>query len=163
MNGMPDGWDNFFVATAGAAAALAGLIIVAMSVNIQTIISMPSMTSRAAATIASLILIVVSTAAGLIPGQPVQLLGAELLAFGVGATVLTFDSAVRMRRAARPSVTVIWVKIVIAFLQILPFLVGAAVLLTSSYDGLYWLAAGVLLVFIGSVTNAWVLMVEILR
>jgi hypothetical protein len=48
-------------------------------------------------------------------------------------------------------------------LQILPFLVGAAVLLTSSYDGLYWLAAGVLLVFIGSVTNAWVLMVEILR
>jgi len=161
---MPDGWDNFFVATAGAAAALAGLIIVAMSVNIQTIISMPSMTSRAGATIASLILIVVSTAAGLIPGQPVKLLGAELLAFGVGATVLTVDSAVRMLRAAvRPSLTVVWVKIVVAFLQILPFLVGAAVLLTAGYDGLYWLVAGVLLVFIGSVTNAWVLMVEILR
>jgi hypothetical protein len=128
---------QFLRGNGGAAAALAGLIIVAMSVNIQTIIGIPSMTSRAAATIASLILIVVSTAAGLIPGQPAELLGAELLVFGVGATVLTVDSAVRMLRAAvRPSVTVIWVKIVVACLQILPFLVGAAVLLTSSYDGL---------------------------
>ena len=47
--------------------------------------------------------------------------------------------------------------------EFLPFVVGAAVLLTAGYDGLYWLAAGVVLVFIGSVTNAWVLMVEILR
>lgn len=32
-----------------------------------------------------------------------------------------------------------------------------------SFADLYWIAAGVLLVFIGSVANAWVLLLEILR
>lgn len=161
---MPEGWSDFFVATAGAAGALAGLIIVAMTVNISTIISIPSMTSRAAATIGSLVLIVVSASAALIPEQGPELLGAEVLVFGAGAMVLTADSAIRMLRAAKkPFVGVTLVKIVIAIVQILPFLIGAIILLTGAFDGLYWVAGGVLLVFIGSVANAWVLLVEILR
>ena len=161
---MPEGWSDFFVATAGTAGALAGLIIVAMTVNITTIIGIPSMTSRAAATIAALVLIVVSAAAGLIPGQGPRLLGGEVLVFAAVAMVLTIDSAVRMVRAIdRQYLTVTCVKIVVALVQILPFLVGAAILLTGSYSGLNWIAAGVLLVFVGSVTNAWVLLVEILR
>ena len=55
------------------------------------------------------------------------------------------------------------VKIVVALLQVLPFGIGAALLLTGAEQGIYWVAAGVLLVFIGSVGNAWVLLVEILR
>jgi hypothetical protein len=161
---MPEGWSDFFVATAGAAGALSGLIIVAMTVNITTIINIPSMTSRAGATIASLVLIVVSAAAGLIPGQGPRPLGGEVLVFAAVAMALTIDSAVRMVRAIdRQYLTVTWVKIVVALVQILPFLVGAAILLTGSYSGLNWIAAGVLLVFVGSVTNAWVLLVEILR
>jgi hypothetical protein len=161
---MPEGWSDFFVATAGAAGALSGLIIVAMTVNITTIIGIPSMTSRAAATIAALVLIVVSAAAGLIPGQGPRLLGGEVLVFAAVAMALTIDSAVRMVRAIdRQYLRVTWVKIVVALVQILPFLVGAAILLTGSYSGLNWIAAGVLLVFVGSVTNAWVLLVEILR
>lgn len=161
---MADGWSDFFVATAGAAAALAGLIIVAMTVNIQTILSIPSMTSRAAATIGSLVLIVVSAVAGLIPNQAVELLGAEILVFAIGATALTVDAAVRMIRGAEaPYVGVTWLKSAIAIVQIVPFIVGAVLLLTGSDAGLYWVAAGALLVFVGSVANAWVLLVEILR
>ena len=76
---MPEGWSEFFLASAGAAAALAGLIIIAMTTNIRTILSIPAMPSRAGATIASLVLIVVCTAAGLIPGQAIELLGGEVL------------------------------------------------------------------------------------
>jgi len=39
-------WGGFLAASAGAAAALTGLIIVAMSVNIGTIITIPGMTYR---------------------------------------------------------------------------------------------------------------------
>ena len=144
---MPAGWSDFFVATAGAAGALAGLIIVAMTVNITTIIGIPSMTSRAGATIASLVLIVVSAAASLIPGQGVRLLGVEVLAFAAVAMTLTIDSAVRMVRALdRRYLAVTWVKIFFAIMQILPFVIGAVILLNGSYSGLYWIAAGVLLV-----------------
>jgi hypothetical protein len=160
----PDGWGDFFVATAGAAGALAGLIIVAMSVNIKQILEIPSMTSRAAATIGSLVLIVVSAGAGLVPGQGPRLLGGEVLLFSLVALWLTIDASVRMLRAApaewRRST---WAKVALALAQVAPFVVGAVVLLAGGYAGLYWIAAGVILVFAGAVGNAWVLLVEILR
>jgi len=47
--------------------------------------------------------------------------------------------------------------------QVAPFLVGAALLVAGDTAGLGWIAGGVLAVFVGSVLNAWVLLVEILR
>lgn len=57
---MPEGWSDLFVANAGVAGAPAGLIIGAISVKVATILTIHGMTSRAGATIASLVLIVVS-------------------------------------------------------------------------------------------------------
>ena len=58
---------------------------------------------------------------------------------------------------------VTWVKGFVAIVQIVPFVSGGILLVAGSSVGLYWVAAGVLLVFIGSVANAWILLVEILR
>ena len=69
---------------AGASAALAGLVFVALSVNIAHILQYSNLPSRAAATIGSLILILVSSMAALIH-QPMQVLGIEILIFGLGA------------------------------------------------------------------------------
>lgn len=66
---MIEGWHDFFVANVGAAAALAGLIIVAISVNIEAIIKIPVITSRAGATVASLVLSLVSSGIMLIPSR----------------------------------------------------------------------------------------------
>lgn len=62
-------WHDFFVAMAGAGAALAGLIIVTMSVTIKEILAATTLPSRAAATIAALVLVVIVSGMILIPGQ----------------------------------------------------------------------------------------------
>lgn len=157
-------WNGFFAASAGAAAGLAGLIIVAMSVNIGTIIAIPGMTSRAGATIAALVLAVVSSIAALIPGQPAALYGGEVVLFGAVAAGFAADSAYRVARAGTRGHR--WVavpKSAVVILPVLPFLFGGVLLVAGSDDGLGWIAAGIVAVFVGSVLNAWVLLVEILR
>jgi hypothetical protein len=46
---------------------------------------------------------------------------------------------------------------------LVPFLVCAVSVLAESGGGLYWLVAGIAFAITGAVTNAWVLLVEILR
>ena len=161
-----EAWHDLFVASAGSAAALAGLIIVAMSVNIQTIIAIPSMPSRAGAAIASLVLIVVVSIGGLVPGQAEWAYGLEVMVFGLAALGFSVDAAVRMLRehtgAARPLRARV-LNSVLGGIQIAPFVVGGALIVGGEAAGLGWIAAGILLVFIGSVLSAWVLLVEILR
>jgi hypothetical protein len=75
-------WTNFFLAAASASAALAGLVIVAVSVNITRILQLPQLPTRAAATVVNLILILVSSMATLVP-QPARVMGFEIAIFGL--------------------------------------------------------------------------------
>jgi len=79
-------------AAAGASAALAGLVIVAISVNIQQILWYSHLPVRAGATIATLILILTSSMAGLIP-QPLPDLGMETLVLGIVVWLMQLVSA----------------------------------------------------------------------
>jgi len=160
---MTEGWNEFFVATAGAAAALAGLIIVAMSVNIAKIIAIPSMPARAAATISSLVLIVVVAAAGLIPDQSALAFGVETLVLTALALGFAVDAAVRILREGYGPRGSLLVKSAVPVVQIVPFAIGGVMLVAGVDGGLVSVACGVILVFIGSVLSAWVLLVEILR
>ena len=161
----PEQWTDFFVASAGASAALAGLVIVAVSVNVARIIEFPNLPPRAAATIGSLILILVCAVAGLIP-QSAHALGVELLAFGVAGWVFiawcAWHSFDHSRRGGRP-----WhesaIEISLGQLETIPFVVCGITLLAGAGGGLYWLAAGFVAVFVFSLANTWVLLIEILR
>ena len=48
-------------------------------------------------------------------------------------------------------------------IAVVPLLVGALSLIAESGGGLYWIVPGIVGAIIGSVDNAWVLLVEILR
>jgi hypothetical protein len=158
-------WTDFFVAAAGASAALAGLVFVALSVNISHILRSPHLPIRAAATIATLLLILVSSMASLIH-QSTSALGIEIIAFGLGGCWLQIRSA-RQGFAARARLhRPLWEAVLNAVLgqiQVLPFIVGGILLVTGHDGGAYWVAGGCIAVFITSVLNAWVLLVEILR
>jgi hypothetical protein len=158
-------WTTFFTAAAGASATLAGLVIVAVSVNINRILQHPQLPARAGAAVATLILILMSSMATLIP-QPTRLLGVELFLFGVICWILEVYSS-RKSMAARVELHRPWhesaLQIVFGQLQTLPFIAGGAWMVLNEPGGLYAIAFGVLVIFFASTANAWVLMVEILR
>jgi modulator of FtsH protease len=158
-------WTNFFIAAAGASASLAGLVFVALSVNINRILEYPQLPSRAAATIGALMLILICSMATLIP-QPALALGIEILAFSICGWVLKAWSAyraivegARTQRPVREAVT----ETLLGQIQVLPFIVGGVLLIRGDAAGFYWVAGGALTVFVFSVFNGWVLLVEILR
>jgi hypothetical protein len=71
-------WAAFFTALTGAAAALAGLLFVAVSINLGNILKGATMLpARAAETLAMLLFVVISSGLALVP-QDTGLLGAEI-------------------------------------------------------------------------------------
>ena len=158
-------WRDFFTACAGASAALAGLIFVALSVNIAHILKYDHLPARAAAAIGALMLILTASLAALAP-QPIPFLGGETIALTALAWLLQIVSARSSSHAAsrygRPSYEHL-LEIAMGQLPMAPFAVGGIMMLHGEGWGLAWLAGGAVTVFILSVVNAWVLLVEILR
>jgi len=158
-------WRDFYIASAGASATLVGLLFVSLSVNIGEILKYQHLPTRAAATLASLMLILVASLAFLIP-QPPWLMGVEVLVAGLAVWGQHARSAVRSRAAraayGRPGHET-WLELGMGQAMSLPFIGGAGLLLAGSDAALPVLAAGAILTFALSVLNAWVLLVEILR
>jgi len=153
------------MAAAGASATLAGLVFVALSVNIARILQVSHLPSRAGATIGSLMVILVCSMAALIP-QPEWMLGIEIAGFAFFGWVMKTWSAYRAfvdrMKTGRPMFEAV-VETTLGQLQVLPFFVGAPQIMRGDDAGFYWIAGGILTGFVFSVFNGWVLLVEILR
>lgn len=161
---MIEGASEFFVAAAGAAAALAGLIIVALSVSVDAIIRMPGMTSRAATAIALLVATTVTSLAGLIPGQPAWAFGVEALIAGLAAVGFALVSTVKVVRGhGQFSVGSALLRSGISLVPALLLVVGALLAFATSDATMPVLGIGMLLSIAISVTTAWVVLVEIRR
>jgi hypothetical protein len=162
-----------FTATAGAGAALAGLIIVAMSVNIKTIRGISGMTARAATTIAGLVLLVVVSCAALIPFQSRPALSIETALSAAAVLVLAARSTRVMMRAAAeraqartardagPAGTAL--RRLLGVIPIALLCAGGVMTGFAARPGLDLIASGILTGLAASSTNAWALLVEILR
>lgn len=162
---MTEDWGEFFVAIAGAAAALAGLIIVAMSVTIKEILASSSLPSRAATTVSSMVLILVIAVLSLIPHQPDIALGMEILVASLIGLVPPVVMILRMatdssyRRSASSIAFIGALCIVPVVLAVL----GGVFMIAGNTVALALLAAAIVAVLASSMLNAWVLLVEIQR
>jgi hypothetical protein len=159
----PEQWHDLFVAVAGASAALAGLLFVAVSINLSAILALPGLPRRAAETVGMLALLLLESILVLVPGQTRQALGIELWALGL-VVVVGFVIA-WSRSSAEPERQWYWtaVPFVTLVLASLPTVVAGASVMAGSGGGLYWLVGGLVAGFAGALINAWVLLVEILR
>ncbi|MRG61126.1 hypothetical protein GE115_14815 [Agromyces sp. CFH 90414] len=160
---MLDGWSEFNVAMLGATAALAGLLIVAMSVNIAEILKTPSLPGRAAAALAALMAAIVVTALGLVPNPPEWLFGLGALLAGALAAVFEYR-ATRLLVAEGSRFGSPIAKAAAGWLPVGLFLVGAVLVLAGLPSaGLAWLAGASILAIASAILHAWIVLVEVLR
>jgi modulator of FtsH protease len=78
-------WNSFFQGELGAAAALAGLLFVSVSVNQTRILELGRMADRGLEALMMLLMVLVVASLPLVPGQPPHWLGAEILLVAAGS------------------------------------------------------------------------------
>lgn len=164
MSELLEGWSDFNVAMVGATAALAGLLIVAMSVNISTIMSSPTLPARAASSIAALVLAIIAGALGLVPGQTEVAYGVEVLVAAIAASAFHVHAMRVIAREDRVSAADRFGKSILGAVPIAAFLVGGVLILVGAgVAGLVAVALGSLFAVVAAIVMAWVMLVEVLR
>ncbi|HUA33647.1 MAG TPA: hypothetical protein VMA09_08570 [Candidatus Binataceae bacterium] len=156
------GWTVFFSVAAGVAATLTGLIFVAVSINLSRILEFPGLSERAAESILQLVAALMIPLVGLVPDQSLTMLGIQIT---IGGFVLWILQVRFQRRALhitegrrRP-----FFSFAIAQVATILFIVGGISTIARAFGGLYWLVPGIIFSIAVGVSNAWVLLVEILR
>ena len=155
-------WSNFLVAETGAAAALAGLIFVAVSINLSKILEYPGVAGRAAEALALLIGVLFVGTFGLVPNQSGKILGREFLAVGGLLWLMTVIFHGREFFRKKP-----WwwlaLRVLMCQCATLSFCVAGISLILGGPTAMYWLIPGCVFCFLASTTSAWVLLIEIVR
>jgi hypothetical protein len=155
-------WTDLCVAAAGASGALAGLVFVAVSINIERVLAFEGMPDRALQALMQILAVAVFSLLVLVPGQSNTALGLEMVAM---ALPLTLGSQWLINRAlrARGFVSPLDPRRVVVAVGTVPFLVAGASVIAGAGGGIYWVLGGAIAALLGGVLNAWVLLVEILR
>jgi hypothetical protein len=164
-----DEWHDFFLAQAGAAGVLTGLVFVGASINLQKILSQPGsgLPGRAAEALILLVAVLTASVLLLVPGQGPVMIGAEVLVVGLatwGWVVVIQLLRLRSWRAMRPDLRQAFVlRVALGQIATLPLVVAGIAVLAGGLGGLYWLVAGMVFSILVALFEAWVLLIEINR
>ena len=160
----PAPWQNFYVMSGGASAALTGLLFVAMSLHAQTIMTNAFYRNRAITTLMSLTAQLLLSGVVLIPGVAVTTLGLIVEAsalFFLGVTI----RAVLTRGPASGSVPMARtrqaIEVVGGTIWLVLFNAAGISLLIRAGGGFYVLAAVMFVMFSWNIYVAWVLITEV--
>jgi hypothetical protein len=160
-----EAWSSFALGELGAAAALAGLLFVSISVNQERILELGRMADRGLEALTVLFLVIVVMSLVLVPGQPLRLLGGEIAAAGgaVMVVIVALQNAYLRDLDPKyrpPSTLTAWFNRLAVALTALS---GLAIVWRNDTTGFYFLPLSILLCFLGAGANAWVLLIEIKR
>src|SRR5215212_736569 len=162
-------WHDFFLAQAGAAGVLTGLVFVGVSINLEKIVSDPSsgLAGRAGEALILLVAVLMASVLVLVPAQGPGVLGAEVLVVGLAAWGwIVYIQLPRLRewgtmRADLRGPFVL--RAVLGQVATLTLVIAGVAVLWVGAGGLYWLVAGTIFSILGALADAWVLLVEINR
>jgi hypothetical protein len=156
-----ESWEEFAVVTGAAAAALTGLLFVAVSIRLDVIAASTDLRSRAAQTLTLFLAITLVAVLFAIPDQPEWLFGSELIALAVagGATLFILDRRAQRHRSPQP---VAQLLDALSPNLLTMTLIGVGGLLTTIGVewGLYLEVPAVIAALIGGVIGAWLFMMR---
>jgi hypothetical protein len=158
---MPEQWSNFFVMVGSGAAALAGLIFVAMSINHQIIIQNTTHKNRAINMLSGFTAIFMASGLALIGNQSLTPLGFEWLVLWLIATVIFIRGYVVAIRSGMSYIGLNVPRLAGGTICYLAEVIGAIFLILGYSSGLYVAAVGVIVLFAFLISGAWLLMIGI--
>lgn len=157
-------WHDFYVMTGGAAAALTGLLFVAMSLHAREIMANRFFSNRAVGTLMSLASQLLISGAALIPGQPLFVLGIEVEAAALFFLAFILRQIQTRGRDAPPVASTLTHRVMElggGTLWIVAFNAAGLSLLFRVGGGLYLLAVVMFFMFAWNIYLAWVLITEV--
>jgi len=158
---MLDQWNNFFVMVGGGAAALAGLIFVAMSINPEIVIRNSTHKNRAINMLTGFSAVFMACGLALIGNQKLRMLGFEWLFLWLAATIVFVRGYMVAIRSGMSSIGLNTPRLAGATICYLAEIVGA-VLLVCGYDaGLYVAAIATIILFGFLISGAWLLIIGV--
>ena len=158
---MLDPWNNFFVMVGGGAAALAGLIFVAMSINPGIIIGNATHKNRAINMLTGFSAVFMACGFELIGHQNLEVLGFEWLFLWLIATVIFIRGYVTAIRLRMSSIGLTAPRLAGGTMCYVAEVIGAIFLILGRSVGLYIAAIGIIVLFGFLISGAWLLMVGI--
>jgi len=154
----PSLWHDYFLMVGGGAAALTGLVFVAMTLHLEEITTNPVHRHRARTILAGLTAVFIRCGLVLMGGQDARAVGVELIAVLLVVEAILYTS---IRQAARSADTQVLLRAVGSFACLVLEQAGAAILFFGSSWGLYVVGFGMMSSFVFMVTGAWLLLVGV--
>ena len=154
-------WNNFFVMVGGGAAALAGLIFVAMSINHEIIIRNTTHKNRAINMLTGFTAIFMASSFALIGNQYLGVLGFEWLALWLVATIIFIRGYVIAIRSGMSSIGLNTPRLAGGTICYLAEVISAIFLILGFRSGLYIAAVAIIVLFAFLISGAWLLIIGI--
>ena len=156
-----EGWHDFFLATAGAAAALTGLLFVAMSLHMRYVATDPYYRNLARGSLVGLVSVLLVSLIVLVD-QPATWVGIELVLFALLFLVAEgrYD-AINYRRLSGGRARATLIRSGIGALLALAGLGGGLTIAFQVGPGLYVIALVTITVTVWNLLNAWTLLIGV--
>lgn len=155
------GWGDFATVMGAAAAALLGLLFVAVSIRVEAIARSAELRNRSAQTVTLLLTGLLITALLVVPDQRAWALGVEYFALAVFVIGVAFFN--NQRAGAQSDNTIARLLAVInpTYVTCSLLVIAAVILILGGKDGIYVLVPALVAVLVGGVLNAWLILVKL--
>lgn len=154
-------WYDFFVMVGGGAAALTGLVFVAMSINLSITAQDATHKNRAVATLTGFAAVFMICAFALIANQTYQWIGVEWLFFSLFAVITYIRKYIQARKMGRSSVGLSIGRFIAGTSCYAVQIIGSVLFISGYVAGLYVASAALVLTFAFLISGAWLLITGI--